>query len=332
LHPNVLKSVRDRFGLHCYDVERAGGGAEADIWVARVDGRPPLCVKRFRARDRRNIFGRLQLTEKLREGGVPFPRAHRCVQGKLASSCGRRWVAITEWVDGDILKSFTPAAAESAGQTLARLHASLRTIAVADGAWKAPWEHCDSVQRALDTCLHLRRAIEQTRRPTFLDTAIYDALVERSNQLEVVDQLRSEMPAMVPQVLHGDFTRPNLLFRGDDLVAVLDLQGRNGYPMWEIGKLAFDPETLVRRSDGFSIALRTLAAYAGGVPNQDQVLGVLRMTILANLVSFWGISARYRPDGEITATGGEAYWLNRHVVARMLLAALPQVEAGTPVG
>ena len=326
LHPNVVESVRTRFGLTLDEIQRAGGGVEADIWRVSGDGMSPMCVKRFRCSDR-GVLTRMELSEELRQVGLPFPQAYPCVQGRLASTCSRRWVAITEWVDGTPLDTFTQRAAANAGAILARLHRSLRSFNAVDAGWRPAWETPEALSRARETCMRLRRAIEQTRQPTFLDSAIHDALEERSAQLDLVDALRGDLPPMAPQLLHGDFTRPNLLFRGDEVIAVLDLQGRTGYSTMEIGKLAFEPETLVYRPDGMDVAFHALSAYGEEIGDPTRVVGAARTTILANLLSFWGISSRYLGDGGLAPTGGEAYWLNRHTVSQMLLAALPDVES-----
>jgi homoserine kinase type II len=134
---------------------------------------------------------------------------------------------------------------------------------------------------------------------------------------------------MVIELLHSDYTRPNLLFQGTSLVGVLDLKGIPGYAVWELGKLAFDPRTFVSRRDWLAIALTTIAAYQSRRRRAD-VVAAARTAVIYHLCSLWGISDRYDGSHRAVPTGYEDYWLDRHALTGGLLASLEDLEARLP--
>jgi hypothetical protein len=60
---------------------------------------------------------------------------------------------------------------------------------------------------------------------------------------------------------------------------------------------------------------------------QLEATSVVRVTILYHLFSFWGVSGRYREDGEVVVTGHEDYWINRQAIAQILFGNLSDLEA-----
>ena len=131
---------------------------------------------------------------------------------------------------------------------------------------------------------------------------------------------------MALESLHFDYTRPNLLFQGTSLAGVLDLKGIPGYAAWELGRLAFEPRTVVSRRDWLDVALAAIAAYQAAAGDSTSAAAT-RTTILYNLFSLWGISARYHGHNQAVPTGHEDYWLDRHASTRALLASLETVDA-----
>ncbi len=312
-----------------YDVSPAairhvGGGVESEVWRVERDGESPLCLKWFHTATDATVVQRSLLMDRLARRGLPFPLLRRTRWGEPAATLDGRTVLLMDWIDGSTIPALCTASAAAAGATLADLHSILAEEPAA-GAAPPSWRTA-SAEEMIGACERLRAAISRLAERTPLDEAIDDALAERVAYLRRVDDLRRGLPDMPLQPLHHDYTRPNLLFRSTDLASVLDLKGVCGFAVWELGKLAFEPTTVATRRDWLDVALAALSAYQTRRPLPSAVAAA-RTTVLYNLFSLWGVSARYQRDGQATPTGNEDYWLNRHETTCRLVDSLGEVEA-----
>jgi Ser/Thr protein kinase RdoA (MazF antagonist) len=315
-----------------YDIDAAsaqliGGGDEAETWRIQDASRGSWCVKWFRRQRPQDLQSRVELMDRLADDGFPIPRVHPTRAGELVGSLHGRGVTVTEWIDGSPVDALAVETGDAAGRMLARLHVALRRHGQPARPSSKNWE-VDRPEQAIATCESLRARIEALHTASDLDRRIHDALGERILALSKISGVRQAMPPLSRQRLHGDYTRPNLLFAEGSLVAVLDLLGPVGHPAWELGRLAFEPLTVARRADWPQAAQATFAGYrAEATLPEAELAAAVRTTLLYNLFSFWGISQRYPPGGAVIATGNEDYWLARHLVARLLLADLTGLDA-----
>jgi homoserine kinase type II len=135
------------------------------------------------------------------------------------------------------------------------------------------------------------------------------------------------MPRLTAQLVHYDYTRPNLLFESRRVVAVLDLKGHVAPPVWELGKIAFEPQTVVRSTDWLAVACAATGAYCAENPLAFATApSCARAVVLYNMFSFWGPWQRYIEGIRAEQDDMDSYWLNRHTTARLLLVNLGRVE------
>ena len=104
------------------------------------------------------------------------------------------------------------------------------------------------IQRYLD-CLRNQEVQRDPGWCAFAAEAI-PLLNEQLASLDEVDLLLSSLPKLPRQVIHGDFTARNLLWSDDSLSAVVDFRSaRPFFAAYELGRLAFSPESVAGNSD-----------------------------------------------------------------------------------
>lgn len=167
--------------------------------------------------------------------------------------------------------------------------------------------------------------IEALRRRSDLDREIHAALTKRLHFLSGMGALVSRVPPLNRQVVHGDYCRANLLFQRGNLVGVIDLMALFGSPVWELSRIAFEPQTVVRRADWLEVATATVEGYRS-VCEPPHLSALVKVAALYHLSSTWGIEGRYRDPSQPLDTGAEDYFLNRQATARLLIENLPEVE------
>jgi len=321
--------VASAYGFRAFrSVVQVATGDEASVWRAETE-RGPVCLKVLRSgRDTTDFGRRAMLMEHLRSAGLPFPRLIENANGGALTTFGSETVGTWAWSNGSVQPSFDHASARSASRLLARLHlALLRQPHIRAGEDGSPRWLTESAAVAADTCLALLEAISQLRRLHPVDLRYQSALRERLDDLKSVDDLRRSMPQLTSQLVHYDYTRPNLLFENRCVVAVLDLKGHVAPPIWELGKIAFEPQTVVQSADWLEVACAATAEYCAEDPRAfTTVWSCARAVVLYNMFSFWGPWQRYVEGIRAEQDDMDCYWLNRHATARLLLANLGLVE------
>lgn len=196
-----------------------------------------------------------------------------------------------------------------------RLHAALadcptsRYRASRNRWWEAPAE-------ALAARGHeLLAVIEQVPEPSEEDLRRRKQVGTRIAQVKDVAALQAPLPpAPREQVVHFDFTGANLLWDAkEDLAAVIDLQARTAFPTWELGRVLYEPHTVVESEAWRETAVEGVLPYAA------------RMALLHNLTSFFGIDALYEkalPGAGIYAR----FWDLRARAAERMLPVLAEIE------
>lgn len=309
-------------------VAAAGGGVESEVWRLERGDAPSLCLKWFRGPVDHALVERTSvIMDWLARRGLPFPRLHRTRSRDAVATFEGRAVVVLDWIEGSMLDAFCETTAKAAAVSLADIHDALAEYH-APATSPPSWQTCD-VDDVIDRCRRIRGHIQHLDERSAIDDLIDKALADRIRDLNRVHGLRKALPAMVTELLHCDYTRPNLLFQGTSLVGILDLKGIPGYAVWELGKLAFDPRTFVSRRDWLDIALAAIAAYQSRRRRAD-VVAAARTTVIYHLCSLWGISDRYDGSHRAVPTGHEDYWLDRHALAGGLLESLEDLEAVLP--
>ncbi|MGW7514128.1 phosphotransferase [Streptomyces sp. NPDC054796] len=330
----IAEVLAARYRLPGARVEIIPLGVETDNAVADTS-RGRVFVKAYPVRaDLEVMAGRIELMRRGRAAGSPIPAAHPDVDGALITRHEGVALSVWDWVDAASLeKPFTAAHGRQIGTALGRLHTALADCPT--GRYKANknrwWEASGEALAARGH--ELLALIEQVAEPTEEDLRRREQVVTRIAQVKDVAALQAPLPpAPREQVVHFDFTGANLLWDakgdGEVLAAVIDLQARTAFPTWELGRILYEPHTVVESDAWRRTAVEGVLAYAAEVPREAraELPFAARMALLHNLTSFFGIDALYEkhwPGAGIYAR----FWDLRARAAERMLPVLEEIEA-----
>ncbi|WP_338037017.1 phosphotransferase enzyme family protein [Nocardiopsis ganjiahuensis] len=332
-HPTVSALLRSRYALADVRLERISGGHSTQNYHAVDSSGSEVFVKVYpEGWDVRAEQHAIALTRWAGAHGVPTARLRESMDGELLACSGAVALSVWEWVPGDTVSSgFTPAEQAMVGQALGRIHAVFahhrrsRTLS----PWLEEWFSADlrETEARIDSLLGV--VAGRDCRDEF-DVIARSTLTDRRIMLAQVPALLAGLPRdLGTQVLHGDFTPPNLLFDEEGLAAVIDFRPPVPYMLaFELGRIAFDPRTVVLDEGWIDSAARLLTAYLREnteIARRD-VLVCGRVILVQMLRSLYGVEQHYlNPDPRQAAL--DEFWQLRHRAAGRLLENLEEVEA-----
>ena len=206
----------------------------------------------------------LRVTQEARGAGVPAPRVIPSVTGDLLGSRGDLALALFEYVpDTTSGVALSCAQMGQAGRTLGRLHAWLRSRAGLHDT-TTQWLALDERRKRAAFERHVATIEERRDRDEF-DRRTLALLHRRLELLPRAAALLASLPPLARQVVHGDYSIQNILFRGGELVAVVDFRRPELFlPAFEIGRAALAPEMVTADSGWRDKALRLRGSVLPG--------------------------------------------------------------------
>jgi homoserine kinase type II len=210
--------VSGNYGLTIQTIERiAISSANAVVWLHTATERSILKLSALSAAHPA-LAARTALVHWLAGANLPVPAIRPSQRGEYQLVDGRYSLALHHWVDGVPLNASDHGQARTAGAALARLHITLaRYPALSDFAPLILPATSASLCAELSAWLGGRPA-DQRRLGTVLE--------------QIAARWQALDPTELPQGLaHNDYRAANLLFRGPELLAVLDFE-ELGWNYW----------------------------------------------------------------------------------------------------
>ncbi|MFF7176756.1 phosphotransferase enzyme family protein [Streptomyces pseudovenezuelae] len=320
------------YGLHPADITRIPEGTATDNYsVVDQAGRRHF-VKVYRTRDHLDLErASIELSEYCAEGGVATARATRTRECELVETHGRLPMSLWSYAPhtSSAEGGLTGARWAAVGAEMGRLHARLATHSAAVPALEAGVAVCD-VAASRDRFERLIHAYRQKPRLGEFEAWALQAAGERQAILEDVERALASLPLLTVQILHGDMAGPNVLFKNDEVAAIVDFRPpAPGYLAWEIARLGCDPQSVLDNSaetwlTGYS---DLTLAYRDANPQAsvDDLVSSLRVGCSAMICSAFPLSVPVERPHLVDAAM-EAYGRVRHEAALMLLDRLPVME------
>ncbi|WP_307853150.1 phosphotransferase [Kitasatospora sp. RG8] len=330
--PDLTAVLAEAYGLPGAVLERLPVGQVTVNYRARVGDRL-LFVKHYRdgVTDLGAERAAVEQTRLARLRRVPVAAVRPAAGGATVVRHGSTTVSVWEWMPGAIVDSgLNPAQQRAAGAALGRIHSAFAdhpagrrpTAAVDD------WLHPDLglLEATVDKLLGI--AGGRPRRGEFDEQALR-TLTERREVLRGIPELLAGLPPLTTQVLHGDYSAVNLLFQGDELTAVLDfLPPESFLAAYELGRIAFDPRTVVLDEDWITSGVNLVGSYLETNPllPAADVTACARVALIQLLTSLYGVKQHYLKPG-LLQPDLDRFWLLRHAAAQRLLDHLGDVES-----
>ncbi|MGV9836526.1 phosphotransferase enzyme family protein [Nocardia niigatensis] len=272
----------------------------------------------------------IRLSAIAASAGVPTAQPVTAGPGVFIARRGPCAASVWEYVDGQVVESgFSEAQLEAAGAALGTIHRTFAPLPESSGP--APqvdsWLAFDS-QEMTATTDQLLAIVTARSDPDDFDAQAERTLRERRAQIGRIPELLAGLPRLTAQVLHGDYSAVNLMFHGDQLAAVVDFRPPDPFLVaYELGRIAYDPRTVMLNPDWRKAARILITAYLEHNPGTEQcdIAFSARAALIQLLTSLYGVKNHYLKSGLLQANL-DAFWLLRHSAATTLLADLPSVE------
>ncbi|MER5207601.1 phosphotransferase [Streptomyces sp. NPDC002825] len=328
----VTRMLASEFGITPASVTPGPSGTATRNYVATAKSGAAWFVKTYPAgTGRTRAESAAALSEYARLCRVPVARARYTVgRQQLVASDGEVSMSVTRYLGHTVTADgrLTGRRWEAVGEAIGRLHHGL-----ARHRFGPP--RLDARDRAVDPG-RSRSRLEglvhhyETDPPrTDFERWALETARERLAGLPAVERLLESAPERtISQLVHGDLSGPNVLLRGDEVAAVIDFAapGRRS-PMWELGRLALDPRTVLARPDWPEGLGRLAAVYHRHHPAVpvEELVSVVRLTAAYLGCTVYPLNTLVAGLGPVTDSL-EAYARDRVEAAVVLRERLDEAE------
>ncbi|WP_331752330.1 phosphotransferase [Streptomyces chartreusis] len=320
------------YRLHPADITRIPEGTATDNYAVVDQAGRRHFAKVYRTREHLDLERTsVELSEYCADGGVATARATRTREHELIETHARLPMSLWSYVPHTATAEGGLAGARWAavGTAMGRLHSRLAAHPAAAPTLNPGAAVCD-MAASRDRFEQLIHAYQHMPRLGEFETWALQAARERQAILGDVERALASLPQLTVQVLHGDMAGPNVLFKDNEVAAIVDFRPpAPGYLAWEIARLGCDPKSVLDNSGESWLTGYTdlTLAYRDANPSAsaDDLVSSLRVGCAAMLCSAFPLSAPVeRPH--IVDAAMEVYGRVRHEAALMLLDRLPVME------
>ena len=303
-----------------HSIARIAKGMGTTNWLVRTSEADYFLKQYPPSADIAGEAAALRLSQEARDAGLPVPLVIPSAAAELLWSEGDLALALLEhFPDTTTGIPLSRSGMAQAGHTLGRLHACLRGRPARRDAAEA-WLALDARRKraAFERCL---RAIEKREEKDGFDLRTARLLRRRLELLPRALSLLASLPPLARQVLHGDYSLWNILFRGGKLIAVVDFRPPERFlPAFEIGRAALSPETVTAGPGWHDKALAFVEAYcrANRAVGRSDVEFAPHVWAIQLVRSEYGARQHYFGPVERQADL-DRFWLQRCEAADMIL-------------
>lgn len=272
----------------------------------------------------------IRLSALAAQAGVPVARPLALTDGSFIATHEGSAASVWEYVDGTIIETgYSRPQLHTIGRTLGLIHATFAALPESSGPAPQvePWLAFDAPDFTA-TINRLLAIIEAKDELDEFDQSARRTLHERRDQVARIPALIADLPPLTTQVLHGDYSAMNLMFKREHLAAVIDFRPPDPFFIaYELGRIAYDPRTVTRSPDWQGDAAALIIAYRETNPDvaTDGIAYSARIALIQLLTSLYGVKNHYLKPGLLQADLDE-FWLLRHHAATTLLGHLPDLE------
>lgn len=211
-----------------------------------------------------------------------------------------------------------------AGVMLGKIHAAFRDYAPRRTTTPR-WLEFDVESKRRKFTRYLERIHQRPNLDAF-DRSSLPLIQERLSQLHHGPALARRLVGLNSQVVHGDYSRLNILFEGQTLRAVIDFGPPESFlRSYELGRIAFPPEHF-DTEDWLARALALIRAYATthDIPRAD-LLRAADAWLLQLLRSTYGLEQHYEEPHDLQAAL-DIHWFERARACTVMLGQLDTIR------
>jgi homoserine kinase type II len=327
-HSRLADALRRDFGQDALSIVRFAKGMGTVNWRVQTPA-GELFLKQYPAHaDLAAEAAALELSQSALAAGIPAPLVLPARDGRLLWSEGDLAFALFEYVpDTTSGIALNREQMAQSGRVLGRLHRLLRPMPTTYPDITDEWLAVDETSKR-EKLQELLLLIERREVQDDFDRRTVALLHRRIELLPRVIALLGSLPPLTRQVLHGDYSVWNVLFRGNEVAAVVDFRPPERFlPAFEIGRAALNPETLAA-GPWLDKAVAFVEAYCAADP--EVAAGDVRYAPhvwAGQLVrSEYGVRQHYLAPLEYQ-DDLDRFWFQRCEAAELILGNLEEISA-----
>jgi homoserine kinase type II len=268
----------------------------------------------------------LELSEYAYQCGIPTPKIIRtrscdtmCVGDEVVFALFEH---VPKSTSGGML-SFDQMA--QAGKVLGRIHHHFKCIKTNLPSVTSNWMEFNEDKKTQEINNYLD-IIERKKEPDDFDRVTYHLLLKKKEMVREVPKILKRLPDLVTQVIHNDYSNPNLMFKESQLTAVLDFRPPNPFLIgYELGRIALNPENL-GSSDWIQKSAVLVEEYckANEVDIKD-VLFAPSIWLVQLIRSTYGVKQHYMNPQELQSELDD-FWFRRTHAAELVFENIKSIE------
>jgi Ser/Thr protein kinase RdoA (MazF antagonist) len=320
-------AIGDDYGLEVLSIVRVPKGMGTRNWRVQTAGGDYFLKHYPASADLAGEATALELSQSARAAGIPVPRAIPALDGRLLRSEGDLAFALFEYIsDATSGVALSRDQMAQAGHALGRLHEHLRATPATFGDITARWLAFDAARKRAQLEGHLATIAAREEMDDF-DRRTTGLLERRVELLPRIVGILTLLPPLTRQVVHGDYSVWNILFRGNTLVAVIDFRRPERFlPAFEIGRAALNPETMTA-GPWLDKAVAFVEEYCAANPGiaADDIRFAPHVWASQLVRSEYGVRQHYLAPLEYQADL-DRFWYQRCEAAELILGHLDEIS------
>lgn len=241
---HIARCVRIHYNMDADSLKRVLKGFGTRNWLLRTQEGQFFVKEYNRNLDLEGERDALRLSEYAYECGIPTPRIIRTVSQELMCVNGGLAFTLFEHISGSTFHILSINQMAEAGRVLGDIHRYFKHVKTERPPTTPIWMKFDERKKAKEISGYLKMIKHKKRQDDF-DKATCELLLRRKKELKEVPKILNKIPDLTTQVIHDDYSVPNLLFKGSRLKAVVDFRPPNSFLIsYEIGRIALNPGNL----------------------------------------------------------------------------------------
>jgi homoserine kinase type II len=316
----LQRVLAEHYGLEVLGVERILKGLGTRNWLVATD------AGRFFLKEYPSIASEeegLCLGEHARRHGVPVPAVRPTLTGRLI--CENAFALFDYVADATSGGPLSVDQMAQAGRVLGTIHGLFRRYPPHGEAQTPRWLAFDAAKKGQEIDHYLQQ-IDAKPEPDAFDLRTRPLLLRRKELLPEATRILERLPPLTSQVIHDDYSSPNLLFRGPELIAVVDFRPPCPFLVaYEHGRIALAVANL-GAADWLARAVALIEAYCSVHDAAlDDVRYAPHVWLVQLIRSLYGVNQHYTQPLEFQSDLDE-FWFRRACGAEVIFKHLDELE------
>jgi len=322
----IIEELHRAYDISATLISRHYGGYGTTNWIAKTDN-GVFFIKQYGDKfNAQKEIDALRLTEYAHSCNIPTPRIIEAKSGELLNKGGQVNFTVFEYVEGSVSNSLSGKQMRPAGQMLGKIHKCFRNYASKYDSATHKWLSTN-INELKNGYRRYLRLIKDKKEKDEFDKTTFKYLVYRSELADRLLELLKISNKLSSQVIHSDYSPLNLIFKNDDIIAVIDFNPPEPFLLsYEIGRIALDPRNFTD-GDWLNKGVELIDEYCKyNELALEDIKYSPRIWLVQLMKSLYGLRQHYFESVELQQ-GLDDFWLYRNEAIINIYDNLEELES-----